>query len=828
MIDSLSGLFASLILNLPWLLKYFGWLPLFMIAMTFENKTKPSKNSPLYYFWSMLGVIAILWCIGLLTHYFLLKVAPYVQTAFGYTAERLAPTWTDGTLFQVQFGWIDEALQPATANMLLAAALVLFMILLNTVKAPRWRGAVVSVFVILALIANSRIVLAFLDQPLDLLPLFGFMLGARSLATGKSSILNILQGAAQRGLAVKDAEAVNYSLDLPLRLLFVWMLVAVFWYPVTISVEIQIAFYSAAIGGLMAVIGFAALLFTFSYEQIKASRLRRDLARNTSEFQSAALPVVIASIFGLATATGGITFQAAGTSVEQAIRAALALCAFSGLIISTQLIMRTFHEFTLGMASLKRSDAIANIFIEESLSDSACSSSSEHGRGLLEFINLMEDQGCNITRIDGLSRGALLSSRRSILILPPSKAEVPAAMFEDIAMFVFNGGILLVLTGSNDLDRKAPLLKALEFPAPIKADEDGERAVICLKPGLHYGKISGVMSTGLTFRCGPVIPIVAFADDQDFAQGADPVAPVVAKRYQYGWVVVATSLKPFENATINTSHDSRFATEFLDVLLSLFPIGEKNFSEEMKQRFSEASSGREPEPNPSVTDPETPQPQGSGTVARPLLPFDGQPGVALTREEVAEISRDLVRGRPGYVPLDQASGSRFDLPFYPGCSLLRFQSELWTPTGANQFFLDTGSDLIPLEGQSKAIHMMNKRQAPLLSAETVMAYLAFFCFFVHGEAGPFFVVDTLETTLMPDAAVKALIQEVLIPPRLLGQDLDGNWLISATIFYADNLFHAKFKIRPNGMVYMEEDRPLKGGLGGRMTAHLKPNPGALH
>jgi hypothetical protein len=171
------------------------------------------------------------------------------------------------------------------------------------------------------------------------------------------------------------------------------------------------------------------------------------------------------------------------------------------------------------------------------------------------------------------------------------------------------------------------------------------------------------------------------------------------------------------------------------------------------------------------------------------------------------------------------------LPMYENVRLLSLTSDKWE-AGLRVCYLTYEDDLMRLNGTSPPIHEVNAKAPIKLTDENVLYYLSFFCFFVRGEEGPFYVVHDLEDELLPEgfADVRSRMRhgtpsprDLFRRPRLFGRDDKANWRASALIHYSNALFLADFLVYPTGMVEMFQDEPLLSDLTCRVNAPLAPS-----
>lgn len=171
-----------------------------------------------------------------------------------------------------------------------------------------------------------------------------------------------------------------------------------------------------------------------------------------------------------------------------------------------------------------------------------------------------------------------------------------------------------------------------------------------------------------------------------------------------------------------------------------------------------------------------------------------------------------------------------DLAFYKDTRLYRINSPEFDEDSLGLFFLSDGSKLLHLNGSSPPIHEKNAAEITL-NEDTALPYLAFFCFFVRGEEGPFLVVDSMENDLLPESFREpdperqnneaAEAHRLYRPPALFGTDEDGGFRTSAMIFYSNAIFVADFVVQTTGMVEMLEDEPVMTDLSVRPRSKIE-------
>lgn len=163
------------------------------------------------------------------------------------------------------------------------------------------------------------------------------------------------------------------------------------------------------------------------------------------------------------------------------------------------------------------------------------------------------------------------------------------------------------------------------------------------------------------------------------------------------------------------------------------------------------------------------------------------------------------------------------LPFYEKALLVRLRDAGWTPVNLAIWYLTLDGDLYRLNGTSPPIHEVNAVAPVRLTEDNILDYLRFFCFFVHGDDGPFLIAEDINDPAIPadmDADAKEAIEESVRPASYKGRDERDCFLCEGVVFHGDMLSEAHFAIWPSGMVEMLDDEPIAGELGVKPDAPI--------
>jgi hypothetical protein len=155
------------------------------------------------------------------------------------------------------------------------------------------------------------------------------------------------------------------------------------------------------------------------------------------------------------------------------------------------------------------------------------------------------------------------------------------------------------------------------------------------------------------------------------------------------------------------------------------------------------------------------------------------------------------------------------LPFYENVALIRVKDPNWVNRKLNVYFLTDQGNLFRLNGTSPPIHDVNAKAPIRLNDNNVLDYLRFFCFFVRGEEGPFYVSESMTDPNMPqdmDETTRSVIEGSIREATYEGKNDQGHYLCEAVVFYSNALFSANFAIQPGGMIEMLDDNPIAPDL----------------
>jgi ankyrin repeat protein len=160
---------------------------------------------------------------------------------------------------------------------------------------------------------------------------------------------------------------------------------------------------------------------------------------------------------------------------------------------------------------------------------------------------------------------------------------------------------------------------------------------------------------------------------------------------------------------------------------------------------------------------------------------------------------------------------RGGVAFYPEAKVVRLAHRAKDPQRPVYYWLEQGETVERLNGTSPPIHNFNPSRL-VLTQENVRQYLHFFCFFVRGQEGPFFILEDSAAARLSAATTapdRAKIAAAAMPAWLVSEQ-EGDFNFLARVFYGNGIFSAYFTVRSAGLIEMPEDFQHLLNLTGRV------------
>lgn len=164
------------------------------------------------------------------------------------------------------------------------------------------------------------------------------------------------------------------------------------------------------------------------------------------------------------------------------------------------------------------------------------------------------------------------------------------------------------------------------------------------------------------------------------------------------------------------------------------------------------------------------------------------------------------------------------LPFYTTIGLVKINDKAWPSNTGPFWFLAKQGRMFLLDGSSAPIHDANEADPIKVTEANTLDYLRFFCYFVHGDEGPFLIVENIDHPALDkdklEPGTRKVIEDAIRPAAFEGKTAAGAYEASAMVLYGNALFSARFSMTENGMIEMIDDEPVAADLPVRK---VKPN-----
>lgn len=576
-------------------LQHLWWLPFMTVMLWIQNSlaSKKSENEFAEGVVAALGGFALLGMaggIGMMIYsgfdYF---VAPFVERLpIVGGLWRTLLDWLGWT-----YAWWNMRLAPATDGILYTAfllAVVAFCLVVGgfmTRLEERAKAAgkkiphatsvmlmMVLAFVVALGLPIHVAMLGIFKNPVSIFPYLGFALGFITLFP---RLVNInarkLSTREERGVTFRGIEKFEFKQAVGLFTLGIVLVVLLaFWFRLEITEQAQLAFFSTAVGGLLAIIGFAALVFTFTYETIGSMNIRRIIAEDTKSFQLAATVVIITSIFGLCLASDPLVLDPDTRSVGRSFRSGLIVCAFCGLLIAATSVLALFTHVADTLIKRGKENAILNFWFFEGNTAKENSALSGKPAGLSELQIYLEDQGCEVKSFNHAELQTLVETPRLVIAVPRTNSPLTEEQFDPVEQIVAMGSILILITDAADLPNKERVLQKFGFSEPLTTSGDDPWPLYVCSEDKDFARqqISSAFKPVIFAKSDGQFVLMRTAQirNQDGTVAEDII---VARRVGRGWVIVVGTLQTFENQHLSNKRNFRQVDCLLQAVLGLMP-----------------------------------------------------------------------------------------------------------------------------------------------------------------------------------------------------------------------------------------------------------------
>lgn len=147
------------------------------------------------------------------------------------------------------------------------------------------------------------------------------------------------------------------------------------------------------------------------------------------------------------------------------------------------------------------------------------------------------------------------------------------------------------------------------------------------------------------------------------------------------------------------------------------------------------------------------------------------------------------------------------LPFYSQYQLLEL-TDLSTVPAARKYAIYKPGDVSIIDWTNQPIYSINEKEPIKLTDKNVADYVKFFFEYVRGRHGRFLVVETIDDIhwqIEPPAQGRKVMQEMLDPVTVTGQEPNGVFKLEAFMVFKDSLFKTKIQVDAGGLVSMSDE-----------------------
>lgn len=161
------------------------------------------------------------------------------------------------------------------------------------------------------------------------------------------------------------------------------------------------------------------------------------------------------------------------------------------------------------------------------------------------------------------------------------------------------------------------------------------------------------------------------------------------------------------------------------------------------------------------------------------------------------------------VPFSQESTSvrTMSLPFYKGYVLAEL-TDLSAIPAARKYAIYKPGDVNVINWTNQAIYETNEKAPVQLDTRNILDYVKFFFSYVRGRHGRFSIIETIDDIkwqVEPPLQGRKVMQDMLHPLTVIGQDPDGTINLEAYMVFKDSLFKTKIHVKKDGLVSMSDE-----------------------
>ncbi|VAV96749.1 hypothetical protein MNBD_ALPHA08-575 [hydrothermal vent metagenome] len=450
-----------------WLVFQMGWLIVVLVVILVNASALKLKKKLAGIF----GLLALVWLttIGL---YWLGQLVNFLATFPLYQWDQVI--WDQ---IKKPFSWayykLDRWLFPWTNEFVFLTPVGILLI--DTVRSnwlPSglkgflgvWLGGVIlylGAWSVTAIFENPYVLLLYISFFFTV-SLFGFSSGKQ--VEQRYSATTFIQGLKFRSFNSSE----NNNGNLIVRQVVITMLVLAFWFQLSVEKSVLATLYSTLFGGLLTIIGFAALIFTFSFERIPSVKMKRHIANDTKAIYRSVGTIASVSVIGLLFFTGSdIVFNFEKVNLSNIVGLCFLIIAIVGTIISVESAISLFRQLIGVLSGINLLDSNIVVAFDELRTPPEFSAMSEANTGLSHLRSHIEETGLRVVSIETAEIGGLSRLRNAIYVVQRITDVIEQQDAVLYRKFVERGDVMIVLVDAIDLKEKRHLLEELGFKAKV-------------------------------------------------------------------------------------------------------------------------------------------------------------------------------------------------------------------------------------------------------------------------------------------------------------------------------------------------------------------------
>jgi hypothetical protein len=147
------------------------------------------------------------------------------------------------------------------------------------------------------------------------------------------------------------------------------------------------------------------------------------------------------------------------------------------------------------------------------------------------------------------------------------------------------------------------------------------------------------------------------------------------------------------------------------------------------------------------------------------------------------------------------------LSFYRDYELYEL-TDLSAVPAARKYALYKHGDVNVINWTNQAIYETNEKAPVDINARSVVSYIKFFFNYVRGRHGRFMIIETIDDIkwqIEPPLQGRKVMQEMLEPVHVVGEESDGTFTLAAFMVFKDSLFKTKIHVKKDGLVSMSDE-----------------------